>query len=164
MTNLLTRAGWEARALDPALHPNAPRGNDELIAAMLDGVAREVVDYMLFIDEAPLTAPVAGTSGFTERFSAVGPNDRAGRSLRELDLTRRLMRYPCSYLVYSPMFDALPAAVKNPIYRRLWEVLSGAERGDRYRSALSRTDRRAIVEILRDTKPDLPSYFTGSIG
>jgi hypothetical protein len=38
-------------------------------------------------------------------------------------------------------------------------VLSGQERGERYRSALSLADRQAIVEILRDTKKDLPAYF-----
>ena len=69
------------------------------------------------------------------------------------------MKYPCSYLIQSPAFDALPPGAKDPIYRRLWEVLSGQERGERYRSALSLADRQSIIEILRDTKTDLPSYF-----
>jgi hypothetical protein len=62
-------------------------------------------------------------------------------------------------LIYSPAFDQLPPAAKEPVYRRLWEVLSGAETGERYRRALSREDRQAILEILRDTKKDLPEYF-----
>jgi hypothetical protein len=106
-----------------------------------------------------LTGQVRGASGFAERFSAIGPRDRKGRSLRELDLNRRLMKYPCSYLIYSPAFDALPRGIKDPIYRRLWEVLSGQERGERYRSRLSLADRRSVLEILRDTKKDLPQYF-----
>jgi hypothetical protein len=69
------------------------------------------------------------------------------------------MKYPCSYLIYSPAFDALPPLVKNPIYRRMWEVLSGEESDTRYRAALSRADRQAVVEILRDTRKDLPRYF-----
>ena len=69
------------------------------------------------------------------------------------------MKYPCSYLIYSPAFDALPPLAKDPIYRRLWTVLSGQEQDPRYRTALSLADRRAIVEILRDTKKDLPPYF-----
>jgi len=69
------------------------------------------------------------------------------------------MKYPCSYLIYSPAFDALPPRAKDPIYKRLWEVLSGQAQDARYRSALSLADRRAIVEILRDTKKDLPAYF-----
>src|SRR6185295_2865148 len=144
--------GWEARV--------AASGEEALVAAMMSGIANEVVDYLLFIDEARLGDPVKGASGFAERFSAIGPKDRQGRSLHALDLTKRLMKYPCSYLIYSPTFDALPPAAKAPIYRRLWEVLSGEERGERYRAALSLADRQAIVEILRDTKNDLPPYFT----
>ncbi len=161
MTNLLTRASWEARAVDPTLHPPfvATPQAEASIAAMMSGVANEVVDYLLFIDEAKLADRVRGSTGFAERFSTVGPRDRKGRSLHELDLNRRLMKYPCSYLIYSAAFDALPPAAKDPIYKRLWQVLSGEERDARYRSALSLEDRRAIVEILRDTKKDLPPYF-----
>jgi hypothetical protein len=161
MTNLLTRASWEARAADPSLHPpfTPTPGEDARVAVMMSGVAREVVDYLLFIDETMLTDRVRGGSGFAERFSAIGPRDRKGRSLYTLDLNRRLMRYPCSYLIYSPAFDALPPGAKDPIYKRMWQVLSGEERDARYRSALSLPDRQAIVEILRDTKKDLPRYF-----
>ena len=161
MVNLLTRAGWEARAADPKQHApftSSPE-QDARIAAVMDGIASEVVDYLLFVDEAKLTDKVHGTSGFAERFSASGPKDRKGRSLYELDLTRRLMKYPCSYLIYSPAFDALPPMVKEPIYKRMWAILSGQEQDQRYRAVLSNADRQAIVEILRDTKKDLPSYF-----
>jgi hypothetical protein len=68
------------------------------------------------------------------------------------------MKYPCSYLIYSPAFDALPPLAKSPIYERMWHVLSGGALEPRYRS-LSLADRRAVVEILKDTKPDLPPYF-----
>jgi len=152
MTNLLTRANWEARV--------AASDDEARVAAIMKGIANEVVDYLLFVDEAALTDRIRGNSGFAERFARSGPRDRQGRSLYELDLNRRLMKYPCSFLIYSPAFDALPARAKDPIYRRLWDVLSGEERDDRYRTALSRADRQAIVEILRDTKKDLPTYFT----
>ena len=161
MMNLLTRISWEARAADPALHPPfvASPGEEERIAQMMSAVALEVVDYLLFVDEAPLPDRVRGASGFTERFSGLGPHDKKGRSLHQLDLTTRLMKYPCSYLIYSAAFDALPSAAKDPIYRRMWEILSGRERDPRYTAALPLETRRAIVEILRDTKPDLPGYF-----
>ena len=68
------------------------------------------MDYLLFIDEAPLPGPVHGTSGFAEKFAAKGPFDRRGRSLRQLDLRTRLLRYPCSYMIYSQAFDSLPRA------------------------------------------------------
>jgi len=165
MMNLLTRIGWEARAADPTQHApfTSSPGQDDRIAQMMRGIAAEVVDYLLFVDEAPLPEAVQGSSAFAERFSLQGPRDTAGRSLHELDLRHRLLKYPCSYLIYSPAFDALPTAAKAPLYSRMWEVLSGAERGERYRSALSRADRQAIVEILRDTKPGLPAYFNGAI-
>jgi hypothetical protein len=161
MTNLLTRAGWEARVADSWLRPpfTPTPGQEARTALVMSGIATELVDYLLFIDEAKLTERVRGGSGFAERFSAGGPRDRKGRSLYELDLNRRLMKYPCSYLIYSPAFEALPPLAKDPIYRRLWEVLSGQEQAPEYRSALSLADRQSIVEILRDTKKDLPPYF-----
>jgi hypothetical protein len=162
MANLLTRVGWEARAADPTLHAPfaAAPGEDRQIAEMMSGIATEVVDYLLFVDEAPLADRVRGSTDFSQRFSGTGPRDGRGRSLHQLDLDRRLMKYPCSYEIYSDAFDALAPSAKDPIYRRMWQVLSGEERGERYRSALSLADRRAIVEILRDTKRDLPAYFT----
>jgi hypothetical protein len=163
MTNLLTRASWDARAVDPALHPEAAATTSaEAVDVFMRTIATEVVDYMLFVDEAPLPSPVRGRSGFAERMSARGPRDRQRRSLYELDLDRRLLKYPCSYLIYSPAFEALPPLAKVPIYRRLWQVLSGEAREPRYQR-LSLADRRAVVEILKDTKPDLPAYFTTAI-
>jgi hypothetical protein len=123
-----------------------------------DAAANELVDYMLFIDEPPLENKIAGTSGFSEKFAATGPRDSKGRSLRQLDLEHRLMRYPCSYMIYTAAFDGMPAGAKDTVYRRLWQILSGKDNSGRY-SRLSPDDRRAIVEILRDTKNDLPDYF-----
>ena len=116
MTNLLTRAGWEARAADPSLHPpfTPTPGEDARVAVMMSGVASEVVDYLLFIDEAKLTDRVRGGSGFAERFSTSGPRDRKGRSLYELDLNRRLLKYPCSYLIYSAGVRRVAAPCEGP--------------------------------------------------
>jgi len=154
MMNMLTRASWDVR-----LAASSPDGDAARVARK---DAEKFVDYLLIVDEAALPGRIQGTSGFTEQFAARGPEDRRGRSLREFDLERRLMRYPCSYMIYSEAFDALPSPAKDAIYRRLWEVLSGADRNDRYQR-LSLADRQAIVEILRDTKADLPDYFR-SIG
>ena len=149
MTNLLTRLGWEARI---AANQGAPA------PARMRDTARELVDYLLFVDEAPLRGAVIGASGFAEQFAAAGPRDKTGRSLRQFDLERRLFRYPCSYLIYAPAFDALPPAAQDAVYERMWEVLSGQEKDPTY-DRLSAADRRAIIEILRDTKAGLPTYF-----
>jgi hypothetical protein len=88
----------------------------------------------------------------------VGPHDGKGRSLKQLDLERRLMRYPCSYMIYSEAFDALPAEARDAVYKRLWQILSGTEKGSKY-APLSLADREAVSEILRATKKNLPAYF-----
>jgi hypothetical protein len=154
MTNLITRLGWEARL---AAREGKP-ADDPRIA----GAASDLADYMLFVYEVPLPNKVRGSSGFAEKFSARGPSDGKGRSLRQLDLDRRLMKYPCSYMIYSDEFNALPDAAKGLVYRRLWLVLSGQDTNTRYKQ-LSLADREAIVEILRETKKDLPQYFASAV-
>ena len=148
--NLLTRLGWEARVAD------YEKNSDWLLNT---NTVTELVDYLLFIDETPLPTPVQGSSGFTKRFSATRPYDRKGRSLRQLDLQRRLLRYPCSYMIYSSAFDALPPEAQNAIYQRMWTILSG-QASDPVYARLALDDRQAIIEILRDTKPGLPNYFS----
>lgn len=150
MTNLITRIGWEARLAEAT-------PTDDARLRVRDA-ARDLVDYMLFVYEEPLAGPVQGSSGFAAAFEAQGPRDRQGRSLRQLDLRRRLLKYPCSYMIHAEAFDALPAAAKEAVYARLWDVLAGRDTHPRYK-VLSAADRRAVVEILRDTKSDLPDYF-----
>ena len=111
--------------------------------------------------EQPLTATIKGTSGFAEQFSAQGPADGRGRSLRQLDLERRLLRYPCSYMIYSAAFGALPPPAREGIYVRMWAVLSGRDTNPKY-GRLSADDRRAVMEILRETLPDLPGELRAS--
>ena len=151
MTNLITRVGWEARiaAYDHRL---------DLAGGPLRDAVNELVDYLLFVDEEPLTAAIKGTSGFAEKFAAQGPADSRGRSLRQLDLEHRLLRYPCSYMVYSAAFGALPADTRGAIYGRMWDILSGHDTSAKY-ARLSDADRRAVVDILRETLHDLPDDF-----
>ena len=146
MLNLMTRVGWESRV-------GAEAG------VSLQESIDELVDYLLFVDEELLPGPVSGPSTFAQAFALTGPRDSQGRSLRDLDLTRRLMRYPCSYLIYSPSFDALPETAKTGIYARMWTILSGSTQSDRRYAQLSAVDRAAVLDILRETKADLPSYF-----
>ena len=127
--NLLTRLGWEARLA-------AAEGRLDFSKGELNDLARETAGYFAFAGEAALTAPVRGVSEFTRTFSSSGPRDHKGRSLRELDLQTRLFKYRCSYMIYSPAFDALPVEAKTAVLKRLREAI---------------TDRDTI-EILDDTK------------
>jgi hypothetical protein len=154
MMNLITRVGWDVRVAA------AEHRLDFTSGAIKDGVD-ELVDAMLFVDEVPLTAAVSGTSGFAEIFAAEGPRDRAGRSLRQLDLNHRLLRYPCSYMIYSAAFRAMPAELRHAVFHRAWTVLSGGDPRPKY-SRMAETDRRAVMDILRDTVPDLPADLSGS--
>jgi hypothetical protein len=155
LMNLMTRVGWEARFAEHG-SPASPRA--AALSPRVQEAVDEMVDYMLFIDEARLPNKIAGVSGFAEKFTARGPRDDKGRSLRDLDLTERLMRYPLSYLIYTPAFDALPASVKEAAYKQLWRILSGELTLPRH-SHLTLQRRQTIVEILRSTKRDLPEYF-----
>jgi hypothetical protein len=148
--NRLARATLEGRI---ALHQE-DAGTEKVIR----GLADELVEAMLFRDEAKLTAEVAGTSPFRSEFEKRGPFDRKGRSLRQFDLKTRLFRYPCSYLVYSDAFQKLPVEVKEAALRKLYAVLTGAE-GTAEFAHLSAADREAIREILADTLPDRPDWW-----
>jgi hypothetical protein len=144
---VLTRLNWEARKL-LAAQPDASK-----LAALVE----PVVETLLFADEAKLTGPISGTSGFRADFESRGPFDKDGRSLRQFDLTRRLFKYPLSYVIYSQAFDRLPPQAKEQAFRRLWEVLSGADQSKQF-DRLSANDRKAILEILLETKQDFAAW------
>ena len=138
--NLITRLRYDA--LTPAEDQAA------LVAETTDRLLRT----MLFVDAVEYTAPISGEPAFAEQFAARAVRDGAGRSLRDFDLTRRLFRYPLSYVIYSNAFDALPADVQRSFYQRLDDVLSGRDASEDF-AHLSTADRAAVREILLATKP-----------
>jgi hypothetical protein len=146
MTNLMIRAGWDARIGDPAA------------LARIDSDVEALVDYMLFVNEAGLYDQVEGVSTFSKTFAQRGPRDKQGRSLRDFDLQKRMFRYPLSYMIYSAAFDAMPDMIRERVYQRLYDVLTGKDRSAKF-SRLSDSDRGNILEILRDTKPNLPASW-----
>jgi hypothetical protein len=147
--NLLTRLNWEARVA-------SYEGRSEFSTGALRDLVDEFADYFLFVDEVPPPARLTPRAGFAAAFTAAGPRDWRGRSLRELDLERRLLRYPCSYMIYSAAFDHLPPEVRTAVYQRIEAILTAREIQPRH-AHLSADDRRAILEILRETKPDWPA-------
>ena len=168
MTNLITRVGYETAitiegqvAFNQAYHQPADALSD-VARHRIDSAVEQLVEYMLFMDETKLDGPIQGTSGFAEAFQKEGPRDRKGRSLRYFDLQQRMFRYPLSYMIYSEAFNGMPEAARERIYRRLFDVLTEREKSPRY-ARLSSNDRQAILEILRDTKKDLPEYWKTSL-
>jgi hypothetical protein len=61
-------------------------------------------------------------------------------------------------MISTEAFDNLPGEVREAIFQRMWQILSGQETGKRY-ARLSLRDRQAVVDILRETKQGLPVYF-----
>jgi hypothetical protein len=167
MHNLIARAGYRVRA---AQHRQRTRNKlfgkprehvDANTRRVISDAAGQVLEHLLFKNEIALPSAVRGTAGFTKTFAALGPRDTKGRSLRELELKTRLFRYPCSYVIYSPSFDAMPKVVLDRVYTRLWRILTG--RIGRRSWRLSREQRQTILDILLATKRDLPGEFRAMV-
>jgi len=117
--------------------------------------AARLVKNMLFADEAALAPEgVSSTSAFAADFTRDAPRDRAGQSLKTLHLGSRLFKNRCSYLIHSPFFDALPGRLRDEISRLLREALAGGD-AHSHASHLRPEEKNRLVQILRETKPDL---------
>jgi len=140
--NLITRLNWESRA----------GGSEATIRRLED----ELANYLLFIGEVPPSAAATPNASFAKRLEAKAPKDHLGRSCAQLDATNRLMRLPCSYMIYSEAFDGLPPTVKQVVYQRMLDVLSSEAPRALGIARATADDRRAVLEILRETKSDFP--------
>jgi len=141
MQNFITRLNYEATiALQQYGH-----------VRYLRSVVEAFLKYLLFTEETRLTAAVHGSDQFVKDFTARAVRDKSGRSLRDFDLQTRLFKYPCSYTIYSEAFDGLPAPVKETVYQRLNEILSGQDKSPAY-AGIEPATKRALLEILIETK------------
>lgn len=151
MQNFITRLGYEASiALQQYGHVRYLKHSVEAF-----------LKYLLFAEEAPLTARIEGNANFQRAFEARGPKDSEGRSLRQLDLKNRLFKFPCSYLIQSEEFAALPEPLKAVLFARLWKILNGTDDAP-WTKEFVHKDLRAIKTILIETMPDLPAYWRES--
>ena len=159
MHNAIAAANYETRqALHQSYQMNEllERPKDyisESAQRRIAASAERVLKYLLMSEEFQLTDSVSGASGFETEFAERGIKDSRGRSLRDFDLQTRLFKYPCSYLIYSAAFDALPQQVRDQVISRLHDILEGRDDSPEF-SHLTPMMRRAILEILMDTKPE----------
>ncbi len=157
MHNAITRASYEGRRADAYNQTwgkmlEKPEGFEfEVSISRLDRAAEQLLECLLFSGEQALPGPVAGSSGFTTSFQEAGLKDATGRSLRDFDLQSRLFKHPCSYLIHSESFAALPEPILKRVSRRLGEVLGGEDRSPAF-AHLTGADRQAIARILSETK------------
>jgi hypothetical protein len=156
--NLITRANYETRQaiyLDQAMNEALDRDKSfrtESTGRRIASVGEALVAGLLFADEFALESEVKGTSAFPQEFSQRGPIDSQGRSLYQLDLKKRLMRYPCSYLILSSHFDGLPDAVMTYIQNRMHGILTA--NGELPKGVRIEPDERKIIrEMLDELKP-----------
>ena len=154
--NRITRAAFTTRealhyeaALNEALK-NAPGSRLDSTTRRIQNAGDRLVEALLFCGEARISEPISGTSGFAAEFSAQGPRDAQGRSLRDLQLNGRMFRYPCSYLIYSEAFRSLPTEMLTYVRGRMREILAGNDTSGKF-THLSGDDRQAITEILQGT-------------
>ena len=163
--NFIIHANYKSRALLAKERPDALiegtggagsvhwRDLTRQVQVRLSAMLEPLVRGMLMVDAAPLPRPMASSSGYTTQFGSQGPRDSKNRSLRDLDLRTRIFRYPLSFLVYSESFAALPLSVKEHLYGRFGDILSGQDHSGAYRS-LAPADRHAALEILQCTQPE----------
>lgn len=150
MHNYITRLSYETRNMMQAY------GHIRYLNSQVNAFLR----YLLFTEEVQLTSPISGDPEFVQAFTGKARRDRKGRSLRDLDMKTRMFRYPCSFLIESPAFAAMPSIMREHLLQRLHTILTGKEADPQF-AGLQPKDRQAILEILRDTMPSLPSYWHG---
>jgi len=149
VVNHVVRAGWDVR-VDAMLLARGDIDTTER-SRRIENSAREVAAQILFDDEALLPVPLVEPGAFARRYQAVARKDRRGRSLRELDLHRRLYRRALSPMVHAPAFRALPPPLLDAIGRHVRRRLA----------ALPAVEAEGVRAILSDTEPELAArWFT----
>jgi hypothetical protein len=165
--NLITLTNYKTRiALFQAAKANADKPVDGAALAdtyrqQFEKPAEQLVRYLLFANEAPLTGlgfDADANSEFAKTFASHGPRDTKGRSLRDFDLKTHTFRYPCSYLIYTDSFDSIPEPAKSYVYHRLLQVLTGEDQSAVF-AGTSPESRKAALEILLATKRGLPDEW-----
>lgn len=163
--NALTHAAFAARrmldyqrGLQRAFHePETDEPAYDSVKSVFAGATRELVDALLYKDEAALPAGIMGDPGFTNAFAAGAIRTRAGDSLKDLALNRHVFRNRCSYLIYSEAMLALPAALKRQVYPALLRALAPENPDPRY-EYLGNEERARIRAILIATHPEFARY------
>ncbi|NBX35504.1 hypothetical protein EBR16_09150, partial [bacterium] len=162
--NVLCTANQEARlALHrwPAMREllqlpadSPPAGSCLLV---LNSQAGKVIEALLCKGEAAFPADgVQGDGAFEKVYAASRRADGRDRSLRDLDLRTRLLKFRCSPLIYGRTFEAMPRELRAVLLRRLSVGLLAAEPAPEF-AHLPADERKAIHEILTATLPGLPA-------
>jgi len=109
---------------------------------------QKLIDYLLFAHERPLTHTIQNQAQFAETFESLDRPGNSGETLRQLELDRRVFKYPLSFLIYTQPFHSLPKAV----HARLGNVIRARLKLDEQ----SESDRqfRGVLEKTSTLMPD----------
>ena len=166
--NLITRVNFETRQALAGQNKTQSKEQGQGGLAALPGKRRQQVydwidqlaDALSFANAAAITDTISGNAGFDHWLTSQGPRDGQGRSLRTLDLHDRLFRYPVSYLIQSPAFDALPDPARERVYARVLALLKGQLPAPAApRPAVPAADAAATLEILQATSPGFAHFL-----
>lgn len=169
MQNTLTRTAFAARRMidyqkSLQRHFKEPETDEpayDSVKSVFQGAVQEVVDRLLFRQEAVLPDGVVGSAAFRTAFAAGARRDGEGRSLRDFDLRRRIFTHRCSYLIHSEMFSALSEPLRAGIFARLHSALTGRDPKDRY-AYLPSEEKERIRAILLATLPEAQRRWRGA--
>lgn len=151
MHNVLTKADFHIRRLEYEITQNHSQPLPEEQRFHLEEHARSILEPLLFCNEQRFTSPISGMEPFQATFTAKGPRDSRGRSLRDFDLQKRLFRYPCSFLIYSDAFTNLTPQLREETLEQLHGILTGNSNASAPQIHLDAEAKQDIHEILLET-------------
>ncbi len=155
------QAGFVNRVVEShyRLRTALARGKGKLLEtdrADMERQVEELVRYLLFADEAPLPkGGMVGDPALKEAFLADRRAAASGESLRDFDLKTHLFRNRCSYMIHTPLFQALPEGFRRRLYQRMDRALA-ASPADRDYAHLPPDEKARIRAILKETVPGVP--------
>jgi len=161
MHNTVTRAAFSARrmiAYQRGLQrtfkePETDEPAYDSVRSVFNGAAQDIVDRLLFRGATELPAGVDGSAEFLRAYAAGAKRNKAGLSLRDLELKGRLYAHRCSPLIYSKSFGWLPKELRDLTLLRLSDGLRSPQPPAAF-AHLPTEERRAIHEILTETHPE----------
>lgn len=156
--NVLTKADHTARRamyMQTSLHKElgepVQKGPVGTARRIMDHCAEDVVDALLFKDEAALPdGGIEGEEDFQTAFTAKALQSKDGRSLKDFQLLNRLFKHRCSYMIHSLTFRHLEPHLKQTVLARLGVILAGKDPSGSYKY-LGEPEREHILRILQDT-------------
>jgi hypothetical protein len=168
MHNALTRAAFSCRRMldyqknlqQTFKEPVTEEPAYDSVKSVFETATRDVVNTLLFKDEAPLPEGVEGNPEFIKAFQATARRSPGGSSLKDLQVNRHLFKHRCSYLIYSEFFLGMPEILKRRVYERLTRALQPGSADLDY-AYIDAAERAQITDILRHTHPELRQFWQG---